>query len=96
LLLRQRGIPYVERTVEGPDDADELRRQTGAERVPVLTLGGERLIGFGAAKWTRSLDLAGYPGESRLPAGYLGSPPQPLVARASGPAQRVGPAPAAR
>ena len=96
VFLRQRGIPYSERTVEAPEDLETLHRLTGSDKVPVLTLGGARLQGFNSAEWSRGLDAAGYPTESRLPPGYVGEPPQPLIARASGPANRVGPAAAAR
>jgi glutaredoxin len=96
VYLRQRGIPYSERTVEAPEDLDTLRRLTGSDKVPVLTLGGARYQGFNSAEWTRGLSAAGYPAESLLPPGYAGEPPQPLVARASGPASRAGPAALAR
>jgi glutaredoxin len=96
VYLRQRGVPYSERTLEGPEDEQTLRRLTGVDKVPVLTVGKQRLAGFNAAEWSRGLDAAGYPADSRLPPGYAGEPPQPLVARASGPANRVGPATAAR
>lgn len=91
-FLRQRGVPFAERTIDSPDDLDELRRVTGIDKVPVLTLGRERLSGFQAAVWTAALDAASYPTESRLPPGYAAEPPQPLVSRASGPANRIGPA----
>ncbi len=91
-FLKQRGVPYSERTIEAPSDLDELRRITGIDKVPVLTLGRERFAGFNAADWGRALDAAGYPTESRLPPGYAAEPAQPLVSRASGSANRIGPA----
>ena len=96
VFLRQRGIPYSERTVDGADDIETLRRLTGSDKVPVLMLGKDRLTGFSAHEWSRGLEAAGYPAESRLPPGYTGEPPQPLVPRASGPANLVGPAARAR
>ncbi len=42
-FLRQRGIPFSERTIEAPEDVETLRRLTGVDKVPVLTLGRERL-----------------------------------------------------
>lgn len=95
-FLRQRGVPYAERVVESPEDLEVLKRLAGVDRVPVLMLGRERFIGFSGSDWNRGLDHAGYPAESRLPPGYASEPPQPLVARASGPANKVGPATAAR
>ena len=96
VYLRQRGIPYSERTVEAAEDLDTLRKLTGSDKVPVLTLGSARFPGFNSVEWGRGLDAAGYPADSRLPPGYAGEPPQPLVARATGPANLVGPAPRAR
>jgi len=92
VFLRQRGVPYIERTVDSPDDLEVLKQLTGSDKVPVLTLGRDRLVGFHGADWTRGLDAAGYPAESKLPPGYSAEAVEPLVARASGPANRIGPA----
>lgn len=92
VFLSHRGVPYIERTVDAPEDLEALRRLTGSDKVPVLTLGRDRLVGFNGADWTRGLDAAGYPAESKLPPGYRTEAPEPLVARASGPANRIGPA----
>ena len=94
-FLRQRGIPFSERTIEAPEDVETLRRLTGVDKVPVLTVGRERFAGFTSADWSRGLDVAGYPTQSRLPPDYSAEPPQPLIARASGLANRIGPAAAA-
>jgi glutaredoxin len=95
-LLARRGVPYAERTINAPEDAEELRRLTGTDKVPVLMVGRVQLDGFNQVAWTRTLDYTGYPGQSQLPPGYTGEPSQPLVARASGLAGRNGPAPVAR
>ncbi|HTN49103.1 MAG TPA: glutaredoxin family protein [Burkholderiaceae bacterium] len=92
VFLRQRGVPFGERVVEAPEDIEVLRRLTGGDKVPALTLGRDRLLGFSGADWTRALDAAGYPAESKLPPGYRSEAPEPLVARPSGPANRIGPA----
>ena len=65
IFLRHRGVPYTERTVDAPEDLEVLRRMTGSDKVPVLTLGRDRLVGFNGADWTRGLDAAGYPAESK-------------------------------
>jgi glutaredoxin len=96
VYLRQRGVPFSERVVEGPDDLEALKRATGLDKVPVLMIGRERFAGFTPANWARALDYAGYPSESKLPPDFRPEPPQPLVARASGPASAVGPAAATR
>jgi len=89
-LLQQRGVPYTERLASGDDDIAALQRLTGGRTVPALTVGGQALRGFLEADWSATLDLAGYPKESRLPRGWQPPAPSPLVARASAP-----PAPAA-
>jgi glutaredoxin len=91
VFLRQRGVPYSERTLEAPDDVETLQRLTGSDKVPVLTLGSARFPGFNAIDWGHGLDAAGYPAESQLPPGYAGEPPQPLVPRAGGPAKQAAP-----
>jgi hypothetical protein len=53
-----------------------------------LTVGGQALRGFQEADWQGTLDLAGYPRESRLPRNFQAPAPTPLVAR-SAPAPAV-------
>ncbi len=91
VLLRQRGVPFSERLIEAPADNAELKRITGIEKVPAMTIGKDTLTGFKASEWSRALDAAGYPAESKLPSGYVGEPARALVSRASGPANRVAP-----
>ena len=81
-MLRQRGVPYTERQIVSNDDIDALERTVGGRTVPALTVGGQALRGFSAGDWASYLDAAGYPRESRLPAGWTPPAPTPLVARA--------------
>jgi len=69
-LLRQRGIPHAERLIATEEDAEALQRLTGTRDVPTLTIGQQPLRGLSAESWNAYLDSAGYPRESRLPAGY--------------------------
>lgn len=80
-LLQQRGVPYAERLVTNDDDAAALQRLTGGRALPVLTVGGQTLRGYAESDWLATLDLAGYPKESRLPRGWQAPPAEPLVAR---------------
>lgn len=80
-LLRERGVPYVERRVLNEDDAEALNRLTGGRSVPTLTIGTQALRGFADGDWHSYLDAAGYPRESRLPRGYQQPPATPLVER---------------
>ena len=77
--LASRGIPYSERTISTADDVEALKRLTGQNRVPMLTIGGQQLAGFSESEWSQFLDAAGYPRESRLPAGWRNAPATPLV-----------------
>ena len=90
-LLQQRGIPFSERVVSSDDDTAALQRITNGRTVPSLTVGGQALRGFLDTDWQATLDLAGYPKESKLPRGWTAGPAVPLVARAPAPE----PAPAA-
>jgi glutaredoxin len=96
-LLQARGVPFTERTAATNEDLDELRRLEQTAELPVLRLGAQRTIGFGASEWTGLLDAAGYPRNSVLPAGYKPGPVQALAppkAAESAQAQpRVLPAP---
>ncbi len=81
-LLQQRGVPYSERSVSSDDEIAALQRLTSGRSVPALTVGAQALRGFLEADWQGTLDLAGYPRESRLPKGYPTPAVVPLVARA--------------
>jgi glutaredoxin len=80
-MLRNRGVPYSERTVISREDTDAFERLTGGREVPVLTLGAQTLRGFSPDVWSSYLDAAGYPRDSRLPAAYQYPAPTPLVER---------------
>ena len=79
-LLTQRGVPYSEHSVSSDDDIGALQRLTGGRSVPALTVGVQALRGFQEQDWQSTLDLAGYPKESRLPRGWQAAPISPLVA----------------
>ena len=79
-LLRQRGVPFAEKTVSTSDDAEALQRLSGTTSLPFLTLGGQQIKGFSDTEWTQYLNAAGYPEKSRLPASYRNPAPAPLVA----------------
>ena len=91
-LLQQRGIPFTERVVSSDDDTAALQRITNGRTVPALTVGGQALRGFLDTDWQATLDLAGYPKESKLPRGWSAGPATPLVARAPAPDAAAQPA----
>ena len=78
-LLRDRGVPFTERTVSSPDDLQELRRLSGGLRLPHVTVGSQAQSGFNADTWSSMLDAAGYPKGSMLPRSFQWPAPQPLV-----------------
>lgn len=78
-LLRERGVPFAERTVTSNEDLQEFRRITGGLRLPHLTIGTLAQNGFNPEIWQSMLDAAGYPKGSMLPRSYQWASPQPLV-----------------
>lgn len=94
-LLRQRGIPFTEKTVTGEADIAAFRQIEASSELPVLRIGGQQLRGYSEAEWRSYLDAAGYPKQSRLPADYRGWEPAPLVGQttAAKPAPAPRPAP---
>ena len=69
-LLRARGIPFTEKTVNNLNDQQEQRRQTGKDELPLLMVGSRQVAGFQAAGWREALDSASYPRHTMLPPGY--------------------------
>ncbi|MGJ7492392.1 glutaredoxin family protein [Variovorax sp. ZT4R33] len=84
-LLNTRGVPFSERQVKTPQDAEALQRLSGESSLPLLTIGTQQLKGFADSTWSQYLDAAGYPKSVRLPAGYRNPPAQPMVAQQAAP-----------
>src|SRR5690606_40500239 len=51
----------------------------GDSRLPVLAVGKTRQQGYEPNAWNQALTSAGYPAESRLPAGWRNPAPAPLA-----------------
>lgn len=73
-LLGRRGIPHATLNPEVPENADALKRLTGALQVPVLVVGVNTVRGFQAEAWDSALDQAGYPKTATI------APPKPAQA----------------
>lgn len=91
-MLRERGIPYTQKSVSSPQDVEAFRVLDPSLTVPLLSVAGVQLPpGFNSSSWEQALSAAGYPHSSELPAGYHFAPAQPLAPAAPGAPAR-GPA----
>jgi glutaredoxin len=95
-LLARRGIPYRERTASSAEEREVWTSIVGGSESPTLHVGAQALRGFSPSAWEETLDLAGYPKTSALPASYQPPAPTPLipprVAASPPPAPRPTPA----
>lgn len=90
-LLRQRGVPYTEKTVNTSADAALLVQNEGGTDLPVARLGSQQLKGFNSADWNGYLDAAGYSKQSQLPTSYKFRDPTPLAPLSVRPAPAPAP-----
>jgi len=96
-VLRERGVPFDERTITSSDDISAYTRVAGGSDLPGLTIGAQSLRGLEQERWGTYLDAAGYPRRSQLPPNYQYPTATPLVERKEvpPPAPRIAaPAPA--
>lgn len=91
LLLRARGIPYTEKTVNSDEDKEQLRQLTGKLELPLLVVGSRKIAGFQDAAWQDALSAAAYPRSAQLPHGYQYAAPE-----SAAPAPASVPTPPAR
>lgn len=77
--LKQRGVPFAEKTVQYDTDVVALKKIIGSNTVPAMTVGSQKLLGFSEANWSGILDDAGYPKTSKLPRDYVYATPSPLT-----------------
>ena len=92
-LLRQRGIPFTERTVATPADSAAMQRLTGRADLPAVTVGSQVIGGYNAGETNTYLDAAGYPKRSMLPANYVAPAASPLTSAAAPAAPAAASAP---
>ena len=86
-LLAKRGVPYTERTAETDEEREAWVRLVGGLEAPVLKVGEQMLRGYAPVAWDETLDVAGYPRQSLLPANYQAPPAMPMIARQPPPQQ---------
>jgi glutaredoxin len=77
--LARRGVPYSERSATSDEEREAWQRIVGGTETPTLKIGSQTLRGFVPAAWDDTLDVAGYPRNSLLPASYQPPPPVPLL-----------------
>ena len=93
-LLKERGVPFTEKTVNTSDDARALQSREGTSQVPLIRIGSKQISGYEQGDWTSYLDAAGYPNQSALPSNYRFPPATALApAAASMPTPEAAPAP---
>lgn len=94
-LLAGRGVPVTEKTIITNQDIGALKAISGGTRLPVLGVGKQRQQGYEPGAWNQALTAAGYPVESRLPAGWRNPLPTPLAPAVQAPPKSAETAPTA-
>lgn len=81
-FLKNRGIPFAEKTVTSNKDIATLRQISGAAQLPVLLVGRNKQLGFEAGAWNLALTAASYPLDNKLPKDYQFAPTEPAALKA--------------
>ncbi|MEO6919517.1 MAG: glutaredoxin family protein [Collimonas sp.] len=91
-MLKERGIPFSEKTVKSNEDIAALRKITSDNTLPVLTVGRDKQSGFSSVAWGPALTAAGYPESSRLPKTYRNTAPVAAAPAANASGKTTAPA----
>jgi glutaredoxin len=86
--LNQRGVPFKEVQVSDAQTADELKRVSGGEQVPVLVVGRSVHSGFLQSAYDSLLDAARYPKAGTVPARSQAQPTEPAASSSAADAER--------
>lgn len=78
-LLKRRGVPFREKTVNTNEDQAKLREVGGEGQLPILLVGRAKQVGFEGGAWNASLSAAGYPDSSVLPKTYQNPAAEPAA-----------------
>lgn len=81
--LKQRGIPFAEKLIKTEADLEVLKKQSGGQTIPSITVGNSKMLGLDKTELNNLLDAAGYPKTSKLPVGW--KYPAPDLASQSAP-----------
>jgi glutaredoxin len=77
--LRDRGIPFTEKTVATTADRARLIDAGGNDTLPFIKVGSKALAGYAPSDLQAALTGASYPLTRRLPPGYQNPPVQPAA-----------------
>jgi glutaredoxin len=89
--LRERGVPFTERTVSSEADSAKLAAVGGGANVPFIIIGSQKLTGYGPAELQAALTTATYPLTKRLPPGFQNPPIQSAAPTAVAAAKKAAP-----
>jgi glutaredoxin len=92
--LRNRGVPYTEKTVTSDDDIALFKALSPDGSAPVVAVGNRKAVGYAQTTVSALLDAAGYPQAAQLPRDFQNPAPTPLSPNTRTAAQNVA-APAA-
>lgn len=77
-MLKQNGIPFIEKTVKTNEDIDRLKQISGDSQLPLIFVNKSKFLGFDATEWRAALTAGGYPETSILPKEYRYPEPQSI------------------
>lgn len=87
-MLKQNGIPFLEKTINTPEDVEKLKQVSGETQIPLMLINKSKFSGFEAIEWRTALSSAGYPETNMLPKEYhypSAEPAAPPVANSTKP-----------
>ncbi|MDM5181229.1 DUF4124 domain-containing protein [Massilia sp. CCM 8695] len=84
-FLKERGVPFAEKTVQTQADEAKLKEAGSDGRLPFIKIGRAKSTGFEAGAWNTMLTEASYPEKKILPPTYQfpkptpAAPPEPVL-----------------
>jgi glutaredoxin len=84
-FLKERGVPFNEKTVQTTADEAKLKEAGSDGRLPYIIVGRAKSTGFDSGAWNTMLSEATYPEKKILPPSYQfpkptsAAPPEPVV-----------------
>jgi glutaredoxin len=91
--LRDRGVPFSEKTVNSEADRAKMVAAGGTDSVPFMTIGRKTVSGYSSEELQSALTAATYPLTKRIPPGYQNPPVQSAAPTAVAAAKKAPPPP---